>query len=448
MRMPSWLRPSIRLRLVALCGGLIVVAGALILTLNYVLVANHLLVNTPDLRRKVESELRLPRGILLPAPLPRELRSDPEGEGRVIKGRRILDPAKSGEIDLGGGTRKVSIARVLSEFEDELRRDILGRLVRQSLYALGVLGLLSVLIGAIVARRFLKPVKEITTAAHRLSEENLHERIGMRGPQDELKELADTFDSMLERLDSAFRSQRNFVANASHELRTPLTVMQTQIEVTDKNSSNEELRKTLRIVAKMVERNERLIDSLLMLAKTQGSVRRERVAVHELVERASDRIRDPASRKSIDLSFDLDHECRVMGDPILLERLVVNLLENAVAHNVEEGWIATSLCGDRGKVILQIENSGPLITTEAESLFQPFHRAGGRRSDGVNGFGLGLSIVRAVAESHGGRAEGRVRPAGGLTVTVELDSAASTGPAGPPAKRKEKLQEPPPVLSN
>ncbi len=319
------------------------------------------------------------------------------------------------------------------ELQEQLRRDALRQLYRTGLLILVVLGALGVALSYYLAGRVLRPLHVITRTAQRLSAERLDARIGLRGPQDELKELADVFDALLARLQASFEAQRRFVADASHELRTPLAVMRTEVDVAlaDPDATVEELRAAAQVVRDATERADRLVDSLLLLARSErlqidGLPARERV---ELAAAADAALRAVAPeitsrRLRVDVSGD---GAAVLGDPALLERLVANLVENAVRHNVDGGWLwvrsETIPETGGGRARLFVANTGAVLRAEeVEPLFEPFRRAGTART-ARRGAGLGLAIVRAVAQAHGGRVDALPRDGGGLVVRVDLPAA-------------------------
>jgi len=298
-----------------------------------------------------------------------------------------------------------------------------------SALGLGVMTILSAGAGWVVAGRLLRPVRMITGTARRASDQNLGERIGLSGARDELKELADTFDDMLERLDRAFAAQRRFVADASHELRTPLTVMRTAIDVTlaKPGRTNEQLESMAVRVRRAIDRAEGMIDALLTLAiSEQGRVHRdEPFNLATAAEDAMDAAAPQIERLDLRLQTDLD-PAETAGDPQLLDRLVSNLVDNAVRHNMRGGEVSLATGVRDGTAFLRITNSGPQIPPEVvPSLFEPFRRMAGRV--GGDGAGLGLAIARSVAAVHGSTVQARSRPAGGLDVEVTLPARCSNG---------------------
>lgn len=310
------------------------------------------------------------------------------------------------------------------------RRDTLEAMLVWSLVSLGAIGIAAGGLGWLLAGRALHPLQQITATARRVADRSLHERIALTGPDDEIKDLADTFDAMLERLDRAFDGQRRFVANASHELRTPLTINRTLIEVAlDDPDAPESTRRLGATLLEVNHRHEQLIDGLLVLASSEERlIERSRVDLAEVARRVVIVASDAAERAAITIRTDLA-AAPVSGDPVLLERLAQNLVDNAIRYNVgENGWIAIRSVGTEGKGRLVVENSGPAVPAfEVEGLFEPFRRlatgdriAESDQAPNSRGAGLGLSIVRSVAHAHGGDVRAAARPEGGLIVTVTL----------------------------
>jgi signal transduction histidine kinase len=346
----------------------------------------------------------------------------------VILGE-ALDDQLTARIGVAGHLPELSgvgpeSTQAAHEAEDALRTqfqqdrdDTLSTMLTASLVALGGVGVIAALLGWFVAARALRPLQQITGTARRVAERNLHERIDLDGPQDEIKDLADTFDAMLERLDLAFDSQRRFVANASHELRTPLTINRTLIEVAlegpDAGPALRQLGDTLLAVN---QRHERLIDGLLTLAGSEEHiVDPTPVDLADVARHVTTEAQDAASSAGIEIRTDLQTTA-VMGDPVLLERLVQNLIDNAIRYNRPEAGRITVTTGTLdGKAQLTVDNTGlPVPPYEIPGLFEPFHRL----STTDRGTGLGLSIVRSVARAHGGEAHATPGPDGGLTVRV------------------------------
>ncbi|WP_258314551.1 HAMP domain-containing sensor histidine kinase [Streptomyces sp. Act143] len=374
---------SIRWRLTLLYSALFVVAGALLLGFTYFLAASS---KGGKAVTSVEGQGPMPAGV--PGTL------DPPSVNAVV---------------------------------EAVRSDQLHELLVKGCVALAVMALASVALGWLMAGRVLAPLRIMTSAARRISADNLHERLAVAGPEDELKAMADTFDAVLARLEGAFDAQKSFVANASHELRTPLTLQQAIVDVTlaDPDASTDALRAALGRVRAAGQEQERLIDALLMLARSQRGVeRREFVDLAEVV-----RERLPDAGVKVEARLD---PAPVLGDRQLVERLVVNLTDNAVRHNLPDGegsWVSVWTGVDAaGRPGLRIENSGPVIAADqAAGLFQPFRRLGPERVRKRDGDGLGMSIVAAVVAAHGGRVLARTRPQGGLVVEVGLPAYVPSG---------------------
>jgi signal transduction histidine kinase len=318
------------------------------------------------------------------------------------------------------------------------RDETLNSMLVASVVLLGVVGVVAAGLGWLLAGRALHPLQQITATAHRVADRSLHERIALDGPDDEIKELADTFDGMLDRLDRAFEGQQRFVANASHELRTPLTLNRTLIEVAlARPDADESLRQLGSTLLAINERHERLIDGLLTLASSDQRITDATgmdladVARHVIAESAT-----AAQEARVELRSDLK-VAPAAGDPLLLERLVQNLVDNAIRYNVGAGgWVIvrTGVRDDHAQ--LAVENTGPVVPLYAvPSLFEPFRRqpTSERIADAAGGSvrrgaGLGLSIVRSVARAHGGEARAAARTDGGLVVEVDfpIDSKLDT----------------------
>jgi signal transduction histidine kinase len=316
----------------------------------------------------------------------------------------------------------IPLPRLLDEAQRELREEALRQLWLRSLLALAIMAVITFGLAWLLAGRMLRPLHAITSTARRLSESTLDERIALEGPRDELKELADTFDDMLARLDTAFTAQRDFVANASHELRTPLTIIRAEIDValSDPNLSPEELKEMGAAVSEAVERSEKLIDGLLVLARADSSPAQIDLDLSEL---AADLVAQSAGEAdALGLSLELDlRPAPFKGDRALVDRMIGNLVENAIRHNTPQGWftVKTRLVDDRA--VLQVANSGPVLEEgELGRLFDRFYRPDRSRSRKTGGFGLGLSIVKSVVTAHGGTVELSAPAGGGLDVTVSL----------------------------
>jgi signal transduction histidine kinase len=305
-------------------------------------------------------------------------------------------------------------------------------LLVKGLLALLVTGLVGIAAAYVVAGRALRPLAQVTATARRLGEQTLDQRIRYTGADDEIAELARTFDAMLDRLGSAFEAQKRFVANASHELRTPLAVMRTEIDVTlaDPEADDEEFRRMATVVRDASERANGLVDALLVLARSEAQRGRRlgRKVPTDLADglrAAMSAIRVEVNRLGLQVTTDLA-PAPVVGDPGLLERLAGNLVENAVRYNHLHGrlWARTGTEGDQ--VFLVVGNTGfEVEAIDVPGLFEPFRR-GGRERTGARGSGLGLSIVRAVCDAHGGSVTATPQEDGGLEVRVTLPAASIT----------------------
>ena len=301
------------------------------------------------------------------------------------------------------------------------RDSALHTLLTQGGIALVVVSAAAIALGWLIAGRMLQPLHKITETAKRIADAPaaLHERISLDGPQDEIKELADTFDVMLARLDDSFEGQRRFIASASHELRTPLTLNRTLLEVAlTPPSVSPEMRQLGTTLLEINDRHGRLIDGLLVLAQSEREVtERFYVDLADIVEHVASWSTFPMKVSAAPAA--------VVGNPVLLERLVQNLVENGVRYNApSDGWVSveTGIRPD-GAAILTVANTGPIIPRyEVPGLFEPFRRLGTERL-AAPGAGLGLSIVRAVARAHGGFVAAEPREGGGLIVTVTLPAA-------------------------
>jgi signal transduction histidine kinase len=295
-------------------------------------------------------------------------------------------------------------------------------LLTRSGLALGIMALASIGLGWVMAGRALRPVRFMSTRARGISERNLHERLALDGPDDELKELADTFDGLLGRLEGAFESQRRFVANASHELRTPITLERALVEVAlaDPQPTVDSLRDTCRRVLAASEHQERLIEALLTLARSQrGLATRAPVDLREVTAEVVRSV--PADGLRVDTDL---RDASTAGDQAMIERLVANLIENAVRYNRPGGWINVWTGQRDGSPTVEVTNTGPVVqATEVSELVRPFYRAGENGNGNGRGVGLGLSIVQAIAQAHGAALETEPRPEGGLRVTVTFPVA-------------------------
>jgi signal transduction histidine kinase len=305
----------------------------------------------------------------------------------------------------------------------------LARLLTVSWLVLAVSTLGAAVLGWLAAGRVLRPLRSMTVTARTISAGNLHERLALTGRNDEFKALGDTFDDLLARLEASFEAQRRFVANASHELRTPLTLERTllQVALADPNASAQELRCTAEELLELQTEHERMLEALLTLASSErGLERREQVDVSALAQATLRRLRPAIDERGLELQTSLEAPAHTIGDPALLERLVANLIDNAVDHNVPDGRleVQTSANGT-GEVVLTVASTGPPIPPEqVERLFEPFQRLDRARPRDDRHHGLGLSIVRAIATAHGADLSAQPLAGGGLKVVVAFPSAA------------------------
>jgi signal transduction histidine kinase len=380
---------TIRVRLTLIYGGLFLLAGTLLLGVTYVLVSSRL----PE----------EPRGL----------------------------PSNAPGITISSGTATSGPAGgLVSQIAHGAQQDILGSLVTQGAIALVVVSAAAIALGWLIAGRLLQPLNRVTETARRIADapaaRGLHERIALSGPRDEVKQLADTFDVMLERLDQSFDGQRRFIANASHELRTPLTLNRALLEISvHRRNASPEVRQLGETLLEINARHEDLIDGLLMLARAEPEVTEgSYVDLADIVEHVASQI--PSGSVAVHTS---PGEAATSGNPVLLERLVQNLVENGVRHNVlEDGWVrVASVTLPDGSASLMVSNSGPVVPRyEIPGLFEPFRRLSGERVHSP-GAGLGLSIVQSVARAHGGDVHAEPRDGGGLIVTVTLPSSNGAG---------------------
>ncbi|MET0491622.1 MAG: ATP-binding protein [Actinoplanes sp.] len=382
-------RLTVRARLTALYGGLFVLAGTALLAITYVLLAQAL--NNQDFGRSA---------ILAVPATP--VYADPAVDSTALIEDGIVIEKESAVQE------RIKLAE---ELRVQFRQETLTSLLQQGGLALAGVAVVGIWLGWLVAGRTLRPLQKITATARRVADRNLHERIGLTGPRDELRQLADTFDDMLARLDTAFGSQRRFVANASHELRTPLTINRTLIEVAlSRPDPPAELRQLGETLLTVNARHEKLIEGLLVLAGSE-----QKLTAVEPVDLAAVTNRLVAAARPADVDLRLSPSV-VRGDPVLLERLVQNLLDNAIAYNVPDGKVSVACGGTR----LTVSNTGPPISAyEIPGLFQPFRRLTDRIGS-TEGSGLGLSIVKSIATAHDATLTAVPGPAGGLTITIDL----------------------------
>ncbi|OAH16576.1 sensor histidine kinase [Streptomyces jeddahensis] len=386
-----WLRPTIRIRLTLLYGGMFLIAGILLLSIIYLLAAQALSVgNSPPFK--------------------------------IISGTDIKVSSQSCPEVVGNLTQD-EFNSAISACIDHQRQAALDNLLSRSLLALLGLAVIAFAFGYAMAGRVLSPLGRITRTARQVAGSDLSRRIELDGPDDELKELADTFDDMLERLERAFTAQQRFVGNASHELRTPLAINRTLLEVqlSDPNAPPElqQLGKTLLATN---ERSEQLVEGLLLLARSDNQiVERKPVDLAEVASRAIEQVREEAAAGGVEIRGERAPAV-VQGNGVLLERIALNLVQNAVRYNVpDRGWVEVTTEAQHGQAVLVVSNTGPVVPAyEIDNLFEPFRRLRTERTGSDKGVGLGLSIARSVARAHGGRIIAEPREGGGLVMRVTL----------------------------
>ena len=309
---------------------------------------------------------------------------------------------------------------------DAQRNAVLSNLLLESILTVAGATIVAAVVGWFVAGRILRPINQLTAAARSASETNLSQRLDLQGPRDELRELAETFDDMLERLELAFLSQQRFIANASHELRTPLTVIRTTVDVVlaKPRASRAELIEMGSAVRRAVLRADALTTTLLTLARNErGLTDSEPLELDALAQE----VVESTATGELTVTLQL-RSAAILGDERLIERLIANLVDNAARYNVPQGEIVVSTGSRLEVAFFRVENTGPLLSDEqVERIFEPFTRIDERVA--VEGFGLGLALVRSIAQSHNGSVTAQARPAGGLNVLVEF--AALTRPTDP-----------------
>ena len=321
--------------------------------------------------------------------------------------------------------------------------DTTHRYLIASLIALGIMVVVSAACGWFVAGRVLRPLRAMTAATRRISADSLHERLAVPGPRDELKDLGDTIDELLHRLEGSFAAQRRFVANASHELRTPLATMRAALDVAEAKPDPVPPQ-TIALAGRLrteLDTLEELLEGLLVLARAQHGALpgRSVLPLDYLVAAALARRRESIAGRNLTV----EHVCGqagiwVEGSRLLLRQMVDNVLDNAIGHNRDGGWIRITTVADGGSARLSVENGGDILDpVQVAELAQPFRRLGGERISRERGAGLGLSIVAAITETHRGSLELRARPEGGLRVAITVPlaplsitpAAAQTGAA-------------------
>ena len=330
------------------------------------------------------------------------------------------------------------IQQLQAELAAHTAHGVSHQLLVGSAIALGIMAVASAVLGWIIAGRVLRPLRVITAATRRISADSLHERLALTGPRDELTDLADTIDGLLGRLEGAFAAQRRFAANASHELRTPLTTMRAAVDVAVAKPGPVP-EQTIALAGRLraeLDRVDGLLDSLLALARARHGVLPGRAVLSlGALAAASLAARTGAitARKLAVHNTDSPGGAWVAGSQPLLARMVDNVIDNAIGHNVDGGWISVATGADGAVALLAVETGGEVLDQRrVDQLAQPFHRLGADRTGSRAGAGLGLSIVAAIAEAHGGTLDLRARPTGGLRVAIALPLAAPAAAATTP----------------
>jgi signal transduction histidine kinase len=396
-------RRTIRLRLTLLYGSLFFISGAVLLGLIYTAAAR----THSGYSQTVAAPFGGHSSFAAPAQVPPVLRSQHVGPVRH------------------GSSQPAVTVSIIDRYQ---RSADLRVLAVVSVIALAITAAISMGLGWLIAGRVLRPLRTITTAAREISATNLHRRLALGGPDDEFKELGDTFDGLLARLDASFQSQRQFVANASHELRTPLARLKTlaQVALADSDASVGSLRTAHERVLASEQQLEELIEALLTLASSErGLDLRQPVDLAAIAAGVLAGRRAEIEDRSLKLHATLD-PAHTEGNPQLIGRLVANLIDNAIRHNSTEGRVDVATATGAGVAVLSVANDGPLISPqELERLRQPFRRLGAERTGHRDGHGLGLSIVRAIAEAHEAKLSTVAKPDGGLQITVSFPAPVS-----------------------
>lgn len=415
LRLP---RGTARLRLTALYGGLFLACGAVLLAVSYVL-AEQAIAPGGKVNETAFTHVQVPPGLIT-----------------VHQGFQALTQSQ--------------VSLLMLMLGKEITTSDLRQVLIDAPIALAIVTVVALALGWLVAGRVLRPLAVITAAARRISASNLDQRLALRGPDDELKALGDTLDDLLARLEASFDAQRHFVANASHELRTPLTRERAMLQVAldDPGTTTETWRDVAGEVLASNAEQESLIEALLTLATSEGGL-----GQHEPVDLAAvtDEVlltrRTEAERLGLRI-WAATQPAALDGDLLLTERLVANLVDNAVRHNVTGGRVEVTTGTRSGRAVLSVASTGPVIpAAEVGRLFQPFQRLNERRAHHGDGHGLGLSIVRAIATAHGAAIGACAMRGGGLAVDVTFppsDPRTASGYEPPKASRTHS----PPVVSS
>jgi signal transduction histidine kinase len=420
---PQLRRRSARFRLTALYCGLFFPSGALFVAVTYALIV---LVERPSNQAVV-----------------RVLKNAHHGSGPAHAAPTTAGPALAPPAGSTSHTFDETFVTLPGHITLDGREFVVGACI----VVLAMIGA-SALLGWFAAGRVLRPLRVMTSTARQISERNLHERLALPGPDDELKDLGDTIDALLGRLEAAFESQRRFVANASHELRTPLMLSQTvlQVALADPAITLGLLRAACEEAIDAGKDQAQLIDALLTLARSQrGLEHREPIDLRGVVNDALNAYEPLAAAQGLQVNATLN-DATVPGDARLIYRLVSNLFDNAIRYNTTGGDVEVTLSASAAEATLTVTNTGPPVPPdEVGRLLEPFQRGAPDRTaspDGPNGLGLGLAIVADVAEAHGAVLEVLSRPEGGLTVMVSFPALAPSGPDVGGNRRRAEMARP------
>ena len=465
LRARSWFRlprRTARLRLTALYGGLFLLCGAALVAVTYGLFERATEYKNPPLPKIPHTPSIQDLQILAPSPpgttnnvvQPQKLAQAQQGLAQIQKefansapsGHSVILTLPNGlahvqsqltraQHELAQGQRQLANAvhqlRQVGPAQAAQRATDSHQLLVNSGIALAIVAALGLLAGWFIAGRMLRPIRTITRTARRISSSSLHERLALEGPQDELKELGDTLDDLFGRLDAAFEAQRHFVANASHELRTPLTAERTllQVALDDPDTTASEWRSTAKEVLASTDEQARLIEALLTLASSESGLNGcEPVDLAATVAASLGSLQPEIDRLGIHIDS-VTNPASLEGDSLLVERLVVNLLTNAVGHNIVDGNVEVVTGTRGGDAFVSVTNTGPLVPpAEVERLFRPFQRLDPGRAHNKDGHGLGLSIVRAIATAHGATVTAQPSPDGGVSIEVDFPSPTRSRP--------------------
>lgn len=468
---PPWRRRTARLQLSALYGSLFLISGAALIAVTYVLFQRATAYTNPQLPRVPQApaietlQLPPPLGKALPG-ASRYLYKLTKSQDQLTQNQHRLLILSTGQAGQGPPGLSPTFPSQLSADQQQLTKDQqqlstavnqLSKAVHQisqdgaaqaaqraadshrllvdSAIALGLVAVLALLAGWLVSGRMLRPIRTITRAAQRISSTSLHERLALEGPKDELKELGDTLDDLFGRLEAAFEAQRHFVANASHELRTPLTAERSllQVALDDPSTTTETWRSTALELLASNDEQKGLIEALLALASSESGLDHPQgIDLAEICQAVLCRVGSDTERLAVRIETDI-RPAPLDGDPRLVERLVTNLVDNAVRHNVPGGRVEISTGAMDAGAVVSVTNTGPVVpSTELDRLFRPFERLQGGRSHHADGYGLGLSIVQAIAATHHATITASPGDEGGLTVTVAF--AQTTSPSTVPER--------------